>query len=243
MRALSASELLDTWERGFAGQPIEQGLILLAAACPESSFEELTQLSIGRRDAQLLKLREMIFGSQLVSLASCPLCEQQFELNFTVADITEQQTQEQVELLSFARDEYEIQFRLPNSADLIRMTGWEADQARFLLFGRCLIEARHKGETRSIDNLPPEIVEAVVEQMVEADPQADIHLTLKCPACGHAWQAPFDIGAFFWAEVNAWARRLLRDVHALASQYGWCESDILRMSARRRQFYLEMIET
>ena len=242
MRVLSASELLDAWERGLAGQPIEQGLTLLAAACPESSLEELAQLSIGRRDAQLLKLREMIFGSQLTSLASCPQCEQRLELNFAVADITAQQPQEQVELLTFARDEYEIQFRLPNSADLIRMTGWEANQARFLLFGRCLIEARHKGETRSIDDLPPEIIEAVVEQMAEEDPQADIHLTLNCPACGHSWQAPFDIGAFFWAEVDAWARHLLRDVHALASQYGWSESDILRMSARRRQFYLEMIE-
>ncbi len=242
MRVLSASELLDAWESGLAGQPIEQGLILLAAACPESSLEELAQLSIGRRDAQLLKLREMIFGSQLTSLASCPQCEQRLELNFTVADITAQQPQEQVELLTFARDEYEIQFRLPNSADLIQMTGWEANEARFLLFGRCLMEARHKGETRSIDDLPMEIIEAVVEQMAEEDPQADIHLTLNCPACGHSCQAPFDIGAFFWAEINAWARRLLQDVHALATQYGWFESDILRMSARRRQFYLEMIE-
>lgn len=242
MRALSASELLDAWERGLAEQPIEQGLTLLAAACPESSFEELAQLSIGRRDAQLLELREMIFGSQLASLASCSRCEQRLELNFAVADITPQLQREHVELLTFTRDWYEIQFRLPNSADLIQMTGWETSEARFLLFGRCLIEARHKGEMRSIDDLPPEIIEAVVEQMAEADPQADIHLALNCPACGHSWQAPFDIGAFLWAEVNTWARRLLRDVHALASQYGWFESDILRMSEQRRRFYLEMIE-
>jgi hypothetical protein len=242
MRALSASELLDAWERGLTQQPIEQGLTLLAAACPESPPEELARLSIGRRDARLLELREMIFGPQLVSLAGCPACGQRLELNFTVANILAEQPRGQVEMLAFARDGYEIQFRLPNSADLIRMKGWEADEARSLLFGRCLIEAHHNRETRSIDDLPPEIVEAVVEQMAEADPQADIRLNLSCPACGHRWQAPFDIGSFLWAEVDAWAHRMLRDVHALASRYGWREPDILQMSARRRQLYLEMIE-
>jgi hypothetical protein len=31
----------------------------------------------------------------------------------------------------------------------------------------------------------------------------------------------------------------LNDVHLLATSYGWRESDILAMSAVRRQFYIE----
>jgi hypothetical protein len=65
-------------------------------------------------------------------------------------------------------------------------------------------------------------------------------LDFACPSCGHEWQSLFDIAAFFWAEIAAQARRLLREVHQLASAYGWREADILAMSARRRRAYLEM---
>ena len=44
-----------------------------------------------------------------------------------------------------------------------------------------------------------------------------------------------------WAELDAWARRLLLDVHTLARAYGWSERDILQLTETRRQFYLNLI--
>jgi hypothetical protein len=38
------------------------------------------------------------------------------------------------------------------------------------------------------------------------------------------------------------ARRLLIEVHSLASAYGWSETDILSMSEPRRALYLEMVQ-
>ena len=52
---------------------------------------------------------------------------------------------------------------------------------------------------------------------------------------------PPDIASFFWSEIHSWAQRALREVATLARAYGWREADILSMSARRRQAYLEMI--
>jgi hypothetical protein len=51
----------------------------------------------------------------------------------------------------------------------------------------------------------------------------------------------FDIVPYLWTEINAWAMRLLREIHSLATAYGWREADILAMSAVRRHWYLEMI--
>ncbi|HXI74354.1 MAG TPA: hypothetical protein VNG94_02120, partial [Pyrinomonadaceae bacterium] len=85
------------------------------------------------------------------------------------------------------------------------------------------------------------VTDAVAKRMAEADPQADLRLDLSCPACGHRWQALFDIDSFFWSEINAWAQRVLTEVHALASAYGWRERDILDLSPRRRQFYLGLV--
>jgi hypothetical protein len=77
--------------------------------------------------------------------------------------------------------------------------------------------------------------------MAEADPQANVQLAITCPVCSKHWQAGFDIVSFFWNEIDAWAHRLLQEVHTLASAYGWREADILAMSPWRRQCYLAMI--
>jgi hypothetical protein len=61
-----------------------------------------------------------------------------------------------------------------------------------------------------------------------------------CPSCGHVWQALLDIVDFLWKEVAAGAARLLDEVHTLARAYHWPEADILAMSSRRRQAYLEL---
>ncbi len=77
--------------------------------------------------------------------------------------------------------------------------------------------------------------------MNRADPQADVQLNLSCPSCNHNWQMVFDIVSFFWSEIHTWAQQMLREVHILASAYGWYEADILVMSPSRRQFYLQMV--
>ena len=66
-------------------------------------------------------------------------------------------------------------------------------------------------------------------------------LSLSCPDCGHCWDVPFDIVSYFWGELHVWAQRVLREVHTLASAYGWREADILGLSPLRRELYLQMV--
>jgi hypothetical protein len=77
--------------------------------------------------------------------------------------------------------------------------------------------------------------------MLKLDAQANVQLDLHCPACQRGWTAAFDIVAFFWGELDAWAQRLLVEVHKLASAYGWSEADILGMSQVRRNLYLNIV--
>jgi hypothetical protein len=85
-------------------------------------------------------------------------------------------------------------------------------------------------------------VREVVERIAALDPQADTRIDLSCPDCHHGWSEVFDVVSFFWTEIDAWARRLLRDVNVLARAYGWREHDILAMSTMRRQLYLAMAQ-
>jgi hypothetical protein len=73
----------------------------------------------------------------------------------------------------------------------------------------------------------------------EADPCIDFAVDLECPACAHAWSAPFDVAGYLWEEIDTRARRLLDEVHVLARAYGWPEDEVLRLSDARRSAYLE----
>lgn len=241
MRALSTRELLDVWELGLARTPERWALLLLEAACPDSTLEELERLSIGERDARLLSLREWAFGGGFTSLAACPACSEQLELSFEAGDVrAPPPTAAGPFCLSVGG--HEVEFRLPDSLDLLAASGHEdVDDARRELFERCLSEARRGSEEVSAAALPPEVLDAVSEEMDRLDPQGNVRLSVSCPRCGHDWQALFDICSYLRSEVDSWARRLLWEVHLLATAYGWRESDTLALSPRRRRLYVQMV--
>src|SRR5262249_29757534 len=118
MRALTAQQLLAVWESGQGQSPAERALALLAAACPTVSPESLARLSIGQRDARLLRLREWAFGSQLAGIADCPQCGERLEMAFAVEDIRMGAETGPPEQLSLDVGDYELSFRLPDSSDL-----------------------------------------------------------------------------------------------------------------------------
>jgi hypothetical protein len=244
MRPLSAHDLLRVWEVGEDRHPLDRALILLAAACPELTWDELAALSVGQRDARLLALREQTSGPGLNGFAECPRCAERMEFEVAVADL-------RVAVESDAGDEARelvtdnglaLRFRLPNSRDLAAVLDYQDPAAaRSLLVQRCVLQASRDGVPVAVSECSTEAITELAQRMAECDPQAEVLLDLCCPTCEHRWQVLFDIVAFFWAELATQAKRLLREVHTLARAYGWREADILSMSARRRQFYLEMV--
>ncbi len=242
MRLLSASELLRVWDEGRVLPPTERALLLLAAACPEEDPGSLAALPVGRRDERLLMLREWTFGSSFSGLARCPSCGERVEASFTAGEVRARAPAEEDHESVVTVDGYRVTFRLPDSADLTTLYGFDdAAAAKRHLLGRCLLEARRSGKRLPVGRLPAKVIAAVDRRMAELDPQADTQAAVHCPACAHAWHAAFDIVAFFWAEIEGWAWRTLRDVHVLASAYSWTEAEILALSPARRGLYLQMI--
>jgi hypothetical protein len=241
MRPLSAAELLNVWERGAAQQPAQRALALLAAASTEADADALAQLSIGARDRRLLTLREWMFGPQMPCLVVCPACSQRLELSLDANDLRLADEAEEAAQFSVTSAGFEVRFRLPNSRDLLALAPAGSAEARRQLLQRCLLCAACGGAACAFDELPAEVLEAVADAMGRADPQADVQLSLACPDCGHAWAVPFDIVAYLWGELHTWAQRVLREVHMLASAYGWREADILALSPLRRELYLQMV--
>lgn len=242
MRPLSAAELLTAWENGLADTAWGRALTLLVAAYPDLSRDELAALSVGERDRRLFTLREWTFGPQLASVAHCPACGDRVEWTIDVADLRLAAPAVGTGDLSIEADDFYVRFRLLNTSDLAAAAECrDLAEARRTLLEQSVQTARTGDREVAVGELPAELVEAIARRMAEADPQSDLHLELTCPACGNCWQAFFDIGSFFWSEINAWAQRLLAEVHALASAYGWREAEIINLSPWRRQFYLNLV--
>jgi hypothetical protein len=234
MPSLRPSDVLALWEQGRARHAIDRALLLFAAACPDLPADRLADLSIGRRNAALLRLRRSTFGPEIRAYVDCPGCGERMELALQVDMFLPP------EIEAHAGGELKadgFRFRLPTSRDLAALIGYgDADSAAAHLQERCCV-ARPGGSGRSLHGLL-ENIEAGLEAL---DPGADAELSLACASCEHAWTAPFDIAAVLWDEVDARARALLAAVHILAGAYGWSESEVLALGEQRRRAYLEMV--
>jgi hypothetical protein len=232
--------LLSAWERTLAVARPWREVALLAAANGEPA-ERLARLPVGERDRRLLDLREHAFGSRLECETACPACGARLELELTAAEIRSPTRDVQPSDLRIADDGTVVTFRLPDSADVAASRGSLRDPEEFLL-SRCVVEATHQGAAVDGAALPLPVRDRVAARMAELDPHAELLLLLTCPDCAHSWQAVFDPAAFLLAEVDAWAARLLSEVHRLARAYGWSEAEILALSPLRRRRYLELAQ-
>lgn len=242
MRTPTPAELLEIWERGEGACAAARGVLLLEGAGDDA--EQATALPLGLRDAHLLRLRATLFGPDIEATAQCPRCATTVEATLRCADLlvapppdARAGTGEH----HLSTGGVRVAFRLPASADLLALEACgDAPTARAMLLERCVLSAKQGGTPRHPGDLPEGVQAELARAMATLDPQADLQLAFRCPDCGATWQPLFDIAAFLWQELHAWALRLLRDVDVLAQAYHWSEAEILALTPRRRQAYLEL---
>jgi hypothetical protein len=243
VRALTTEDMLRAWESCEAAHPAEWALTLLAIATGEDRAT-LARLPVGERDARLLELRTRTFGTVVDAFVECPACGESLEFSTDGAGLrAEPPALARAATHKLAIDGGEIEFRLLDAGDLAdaaRAVNAEAAGAR--LIERAVVALTRGGEARPASELSAAERAVLAERLAELDPQADVTLDLRCPACAHAWESPFDVAAFVAGEIRTRARRLLREVAALASAYGWSESEVLSLSAARRRAYLDLAQ-
>jgi hypothetical protein len=233
VRAPGPERLLDLWDAARGQHPIDRALTI-AQACTDLDRAALAQLSIGQRDALLIDLRRRLAGDRMAGVCQCEMCSEANEFELDVAALPPPETPSEgvvaVEIAGGA-----VRARLPNSLDLAAVAGIadEAEAARVIL-QRCLLDCT----PRKTSPLDDGIVAALDRAMEAVEGAAGLEIAFACSACGAPNRAPFDIAAFLWTELTTRAERLIDEVDALASAYGWSEAEILRLPERRRQIYM-----
>lgn len=238
MRALSQADCLTLWERGLALHPLDQGLLAIRVAFPEYAGESSADWPLGRRNRALAQLRCACFGPRLRGWTACEQCGEKLEFDVdgeAIADGVIADVQTRIEWQGSS-------FRLPTSRDLARLAS-EEDGARAAtsLLRQCLLTAAGEQSTLERSGWSEAQLEEIGERMADADPLAEILLHFDCPVCNASFDQALELAGFLWSELEGRAKLLMRDVHVLASAYGWSEGEILTLSPARRNFYLDMV--
>ena len=237
---LSAAAVLDLWEAAERRRPLERALTLAAAAGEGPGAEELAALPVGRRDARILALHAALGGGALEATARCPGCGEQAEFAVDVEALLAT-VREAAPAAPVEADGLVVAWRPPDSRDLAAAArAADAAAAERVLLERGVTSVTGPDGELDAIRLPAPARAAVARAMAEADPLAEVLVDAVCPACGAEFVADLDVAGFVWAELRAHARRLLREVDALARAYGWTEAEVLSLDERRRAAYLEL---
>ena len=237
--ALSAEAIVRIWERGQGEHPVDRALTILAVLTQRPK-QDLSAISLERRDRMLLSWRSRLFGDTLVGYAACPRCGCEVDVSLTADGPQEPEELEERFVIEVAGMRFAA--RLPTSRGhrgsiRVRERGGSQARADPPVPGR----RRGRDEPAAGSAMDSEAVTAAVE--AELDRRAGVSagiVTVACPDCGHGWNVELDVAEFAWREIEILAGRLLSHVDVLARRYGWSEQEILRLSPARRRFYLEL---
>lgn len=215
----------------------------LLAACRQGAdmteAEDLAWgLSLGARIGALAEIlaRTQEADTLPVDLA-CRHCRQAFEVLLSLAGIGEMGREAMDARVDIQLDSGErLALRRPTGADQRR---WLADPAldEAALLTDLLLEGAEE-----LSGLQAELLPRVAEAMAEVDLLPAFSVRTACPHCGQEDDLPLDLEGLLLTHLAGQARRLTREVHRLASRYGWREADILAMPAHRRSAYLNLLD-
>jgi hypothetical protein len=249
MRALLGEEILTAWERSRELPEQEAALAVLALALPGRNVNELANLPLGERDALLLELRAVTLGRRMDGFAVCSECGAQLELALDARELAKgirtQGPPQPGEIAGYT-------MRPANTLDLLAASAAESEaQARSILVARTVSVANAERDGANefdaparaqwLESQPEPVVELLFDRFEQMNSSAEIRAQFDCTECRSRASVELDIAHFFLREIGSAARRLIADIHTLASAYGWSEQSIMVMSNARRDAYLERL--
>lgn len=240
---LSARQLLAVWDQSLA-EPLPGRAVIVLAGLLDEDPAECAELDVGSRDVLLGRFLHELIGPTVFAAARCAECSELLDVPVDLVSFGALPVHPAGQEFSVQVDGATVQYRLPTTADISAVAGLPGGQARTALLARCLAEpGRPLAAEPAADLVAADLVAAVEQAMEDAAPAGAVDLLVHCPECGHDNTAVLDIPVLLWAELEARAVAVLRDVHALAVAYGWTEDAVLSLTPSRRAAYLALADT
>lgn len=216
---------------------------LLAACSAPADAEHWWQRTVGERTAALLAVLRASQGGEVIEhrlRCEQPGCAERFDIELPYAALGVGPLETLgvgpvPQHIVLPRDNAPpLPLRLPTGADL---RAWR----RMALDPRGDAQWAMLNQLCQAGELRPQDSAHAAAALAQADPLVAFSVTSGCPACGTEAEIEVDLEALALQRLAAQQRQLLRDVHVLASRYGWSEAEVMALSPARRARYVELI--
>jgi hypothetical protein len=244
MRSLSGRDELDLAE--LTPGALTELLARMVVAAPGAALApgDVANATVADRDRLVAGLYTHAFGDRIESHRDCAACGRAFEVNFSLSDLLQSLDEKARETarryLPAAEGFYDlgsgISFRLPTVADeraLRGLAGAPAERTSGALIERCV-----RREDGAAGDVPIGAVEAAMDAVA---PLLSLELPVRCALCGHAQEIDFDLLEFLLAALARERPLLVREIHALATAYGWSFGEIVGLSREQRRAQVDVI--
>ncbi|HUD55173.1 MAG TPA: hypothetical protein VMR02_08090 [Terracidiphilus sp.] len=164
---------------GRGSHPLDRALLTLAFGLPGEPYDSLAGWPLGKRNAALVRLHRVCFGTAFTGWVACPRCRERLEFSFDARPLLEQQAEAESLTINGRT------FRPLTSGDLAKIVG-ETDEraAAQHLLRQCCTESCEFTEAE---------LDSIGDLLGAADPLAETLLDFACVACSHRWKEPLDV--------------------------------------------------
>lgn len=229
--------VLGAWERGQFADPVNRAVILLAAAAG-CSDEDAERVELGARDAFLGAELFRLAGAVVWSWVPCSGCGETLDVPVDLGALPRGAGADTGRPgVTVETPDGRLAVRLPDSRDLRAV----ADDSDGVVAGRRMLLRRLLLDPPTNQEITEETAEIIEAALEEASPGAAVSVTVACPGCDADTDAVLDVPLLLWCHVEAAATALMSEIHALASAYGWTETDVLGLPPSRRRGYLALV--
>lgn len=194
------------------------------------------ELAVCDRDRLLAAIYREYFGDQVEGTSACRNCGESFEVSFSLRGLlaglerggAPNATGPDADGIYTLKDGR--RFRLPTTGDQQSVFGLEGAAGTAALLKRCVLTGDPE------DN--PDILTGA---MAAAGPVLDVDVEAKCPDCGTSQSVRFDLQRHLLRSLAHEKRFLVREVHLIATVYGWGHGEILGLSRQERRAFAGLI--
>jgi len=189
------------------------------------------------RDRLLAAVYRRAYADRIDGTVTCRRCEKRFDLHFSLGELQSALDRESAargidpDADGLLRTSDGLAFRLPTGRDECEAAALPPDAARGALADR-LVDSSSRGAT-------PEELDAALGQ---AAPLLDLEMDACCPECETHQPVRFNVQVYLLESILRERRRLVSDVHRLATVYGWSRREILELPRGDRRLHVELIE-
>jgi hypothetical protein len=205
---------------------------------PAGASCDAADLPAPDRDRLLAAVYRQAFGKKVESTGRCTSCGSPYDLTFLlddlIAEVERSAATSAAEPMGDGtfRTASGLRFRLPTARDEMEVSSLPLEKAALALASRCVVESSNEEWQRELE-----------EAIEEAAPVLDLDIETRCPECAAKQVVRFDVQFYLLRALEQERGRMLREIHRIASVYGWSLQEILALGRSDRRALTELIES